>query len=134
MPLAVCTRHCWYAPGCLHAALLVCPWLFARGTVGMPLAVCTRHCWYAPGCLHAALLVCPWLFARGTAGMPLAVAEALTPNNPNQPCMCSLPLGNYNYQIIVASVCSRPEDGLRCRQGVKPPLNSTQLTKISIDQ
>ena len=22
---------------------------------------------------------------------------------------------------------SRPEDGIRCRQGVKPPLNSTQL-------
>ena len=28
---------------------------------------------------------------------------------------------------ITPNVCSRPEDGLRCRQGVKPPLNSTQL-------
>ena len=30
-------------------------------------------------------------------------------------------------------ICSRPEDGLRCRQGVKPPLNQpTNLTKREI--
>ena len=31
-------------------------------------------------------------------------------------------LNNYNYM----TVCSRPEDGLRCRQGVKPPLKLTE--------
>ena len=41
----------------------------------------------------------------------------------------------FIHQVIIITglnklqlyTCSRPEDGLRCRQGVKPPLNSTQL-------
>ena len=31
----------------------------------------------------------------------------------------------FCVSVCLSIVCSRPEDGLRCRQGVKPPLNPT---------
>ena len=72
-----------------------------------------------------------------------AVAGAMPPNwcNASQLVQClptgAVPPNWYNASQLVKClpidksytiVCSRPEDGLRCRQGVKPPLKlKTQL-------
>ena len=48
---------------------------------------------------------------------------------------------SFIHQVIIitglntsyTTVCSRPEDGLRCRQGIKPPLKLKLIDQINCD-